>query len=63
MLANKSMTKVERVIALASRKSGVTLEQIAKHLKVSGVAAGSLICDARRKGVKIKFAVGMYRIG
>ena len=55
------MTKVASVVALAQRKDGVTLEQIAKQLKVSGVAAGSLIGDARRKGVKIDFADGVYR--
>jgi DNA-binding transcriptional regulator LsrR (DeoR family) len=59
----KSITKVETVIDLAQRKSGVTLEQIAQQLKISPVAASSLIADARRnKGVKIKYADGVYRV-
>jgi len=57
----KPITKVETVIDLASRKAGVTLEQIAKQLKISNVAASSLISDARRKGVKVKFGDGVYR--
>jgi DNA-binding transcriptional regulator LsrR (DeoR family) len=61
MSANKQTTKVAATIALCQRKSGVTLEQISKQLKISSVAAASLIGDARRKGVKIRFADGVYR--
>jgi DNA-binding transcriptional regulator LsrR (DeoR family) len=63
MSASKQTTKVATVIALCQRKSGVSLEQIAKQLKISKVVAGSLIADARRnKGVKIKYADGVYRV-
>jgi hypothetical protein len=61
MSPKKPVTKVATVIALAQRKSGVTLEQIVKQLKVGKIAAQSLLADARRKGVKIKFAEGVYR--
>jgi DNA-binding transcriptional regulator LsrR (DeoR family) len=57
----KSITKVETVIDLAQRKSGVTLQQIAQQLKISATAASSLIADARLRGVKIKHADGVYR--
>lgn len=46
-------TKVDSVIALC--KTGTTLADISKKLRVSKVAAASLIGDARRKGVKVKF--------
>jgi DNA-binding transcriptional regulator LsrR (DeoR family) len=61
MSPKKPVTKVATVIALAQRKSGVTLEEISKKLKITKVAASSLIGDARRKGVRIKFAEGVYR--
>jgi DNA-binding transcriptional regulator LsrR (DeoR family) len=61
MSSKKSITKVATVITLAQRKSGVTLDQIAKQLKISSVAASSLIGDARRKGVKVGFSDGVYR--
>jgi biotin operon repressor len=53
-------TKVSTVIQLCKRKSGTTLESIAKSLGVSKVAASSLIGDARRKGVKVKHEDGRY---
>jgi len=56
-MAKKPTSKVDAVIALASRKSGVTFAEISKKLNVSTVAAGSLIGDARRKGAKIKYDV------
>jgi DNA-binding transcriptional regulator LsrR (DeoR family) len=64
MPKKETSTKVETVIALASRKSGVTLDEIAERLNVSRVAAASLIADARRKGVKVRFEVedGRYRV-
>jgi hypothetical protein len=61
MSANKQTSKVATTIALCQRKSGVTLEQIAK-LKISKVAGASLIGDARRKGVKVRFSEGRYRV-
>jgi transposase len=61
MSSKKSMTKVAIVIAMAQRKGGTTIEEIAKKLKVSKVAAQSLISDGRRKGVKIKFADDVYK--
>jgi biotin operon repressor len=57
----KKITKVATVIALCQRKSGVSLDQIAKQLKISKNAASSLIKDARRKGVKVHFSEGVYR--
>jgi DNA-binding transcriptional regulator LsrR (DeoR family) len=60
MPSNKPITKVATVIALAQRKNGTTIDEISKKLKISRVAAGSLIADARGKGVKIKFAEGVY---
>jgi hypothetical protein len=43
-------SKVESVIALCARKSGCTLADITSKLRISKVAAASLIGDARRKG-------------
>ena len=64
MSKQKPTTKVETVIALCERKSGVTLAEIATKLRVSRVAASSLIADARRQGVKVRFDVedGRYRV-
>ena len=60
MSGNKQpKSKVATVIALAQRKSGVTLEQIARQLKTTSPA--SLIGDARRQGVKVRFSDGVYR--
>jgi hypothetical protein len=58
------LSKVDTVIALASRKAGVTLAEISTKLYVNNVAAASLIADARRKGVKIKYDVesGRYHV-
>jgi DNA-binding transcriptional regulator LsrR (DeoR family) len=54
-------TKVATVQSLAARKRGVTIAEIAKTLRVSRVAASSLIADARAKGVKVRFKDGVYR--
>ena len=54
----KAKSKVDTVIALAKRKSGTTLDAIASKLRVSKVAAGSLIADARRKGKRVKCKMG-----
>ena len=58
----KTKSKVERVIALAKRKRGTTLDEIAKRLKIGRVAASSLINDSRRRGAKVKFSDGVYRV-
>jgi len=60
-------TKVDTVIALCKRKSGTTIVEIAKQLKVSKVAAASLLGDARRKGARVQFVkskdgVSVYRL-
>jgi hypothetical protein len=57
-MAKKPTTKVATVIALAQRKSGTTLADISKKLRVSKVAAASLIGDARRKGERLKCKIG-----
>jgi hypothetical protein len=51
------------VIALCERKGVCTLADIIK-LGVSKTVAGSLIADARTKGVKVKFDVegGRYYV-
>jgi hypothetical protein len=56
------MTKVASVVVFAQRKDGVTLEQIVEQLQNSKSAASSLIGDARRKGIKIKFENGAYHV-
>jgi DNA-binding transcriptional regulator LsrR (DeoR family) len=61
MSPKKPVTKVATVIALAQRKGGTTIEEISKKLKISSVAGSSLIADARRKGVKVRFKDGVYR--
>ena len=64
-MTKKPTSKVDAVIALASRKSGVTLDEISKAVHVSvATAAASLIGDARHKGVKIKYNVesGRYHL-
>lgn len=48
-------TKVDAVIALCGRKSGCTLSNIMDKLSVTRAAAASLIGDARRKGIKLKY--------
>jgi hypothetical protein len=60
----KAPTKVGQVIALCERKSGCTIDDIVKELSVSKQAARSLIGDARRKGLNIKFdaATGSYHL-
>jgi len=56
-------TKVAAVIAMCSRKSGCTLEQIAAALSVSPTAAYSLISDARyKKGQRIERKKGAKRV-
>lgn len=64
MSKKPTKSKVDSVIALARRKSGTTLAEIAQKLTVGKTAASSLIADARRKGVKIKFDVesGRYYV-
>jgi hypothetical protein len=54
MTKKPTKSKVDTVIALCKRKSGTTLPDIAKKLRVSKVAAASLIGDARRKGARLK---------
>jgi len=61
MPKRKATSKVETVISLAQRKRGCTLADIEKKLKVSSMAASSLIGDARRRGTKVRFAEGVYR--
>ena len=63
-MSKKPTSKVDTVIVLASRKSGVTLTEISNKLHVSTAAAASLIADARRKDVKIKYDVesGRYHL-
>ena len=63
-MTKKPTSKVDAVIALASRKTGCTLAEISNKLHVSTTAASSLIADARRKGVKIKYDVesGRYHL-
>ena len=51
-------TKVGTVIALCERKSGCTLADITTKLRVSEVAAASLIGDARRNGQRVKCESG-----
>ena len=55
MTKKLTRSKVDSVLALCKR--GTTLEAISKKLGVGKVAAASLIADARRKGVKVKFDV------
>lgn len=50
----------ETVVALCQRKSGASIPDIIKRLGVSKIAAASLIGDARRKGVKVKYKNGCY---
>ena len=50
-------TKVQTVIDMCSRKSGATLDAVSKKLHINKSAASSLVADARRKGVKVKFDV------
>lgn len=54
-----TQTKVAKVLALAQKKSGTTLDAIASKLRVSRTAAGSLVADLRRK-VKVQFKDGKY---
>ena len=54
MTKKPPQSKVDTVIALCERKGGCTLADIIK-LGVSKTVAGSLIADARAKGVKVKF--------
>lgn len=61
-MAKKQTTKVATVIALAQRKSGCTLAEISTKLRISKSAASSLVADARRKGAKIKYDEGRYRL-
>jgi hypothetical protein len=51
-------SKVDSVIALCARKSGCTLADITSKLRISKIAAASLIGDARRKGQRVKCESG-----
>jgi hypothetical protein len=64
MTKKPTSTKVAAVIALAQRKSGTTIADVTKQLRISPTAAASLIADARAKGVKVKFDVedGRYYV-
>jgi hypothetical protein len=59
-MTKKPTTKVDTVIALCKRKTGVSIFEITRRLSVSTVAASSLIADARRKGARLKNKDGRY---
>ena len=64
MMEKPIQSKVDTVIALCERKGGCTLADISTKLGVNKIASGSLIADARAKGVKVKFDVegGRYYV-
>lgn len=61
-VATKPTSKVQRVLELCSRETGVALDEIMQELPVSRAAASSLIGDLRRKGKAVKFENGTYKL-